>query len=294
MKHLLLSAILLLFGTALIFSGCKKEEDDPVPPVHTFSTATGYISADAAIPFADTMLFGIHATSNGTDKLVKFQIYANGNILLDSTISTHDFMIEIISVKTILDKEVWKFVTTDLAGNIDSDSITITGDFGEINTFAGVTLGAQSNTSVKGFVSYSNNAATTYTQDEAFNHQADIDMFCFYENTASTVNLMALAAPGSNINGIFTGGTAPSEYSTKNVTYFTKTDLSASEFDQVTNDAIILASFDPKNKFKKAKLLTAGDVYAFKLASGKFGMLKITNVTGEEAGSLEFTVKIQK
>lgn len=293
MKHLLLSAILILLGTALIFSGCKKEEDDPVPPLQKFSTGSGYISSDASLPYADTMLFGIHATSNGTDKLVKFQIFANGIMLLDSTISTHDYMIEIISVKTILDKEVWKFVTTDLAGNIDSDSITITGDFGDINTFTGVTLGAQSNAAAKGFVSYSNNAATTYTQDEAFNHQADIDMFCFYENAAS-VNLMALAAPGSNINGIFTGGTAPSEYTTKNVTYFTKTDLSAAAFDQVTNDALIVASFDPDNKFKKAKLLTAGDVYAFKLASGKYGMLKITNVTGEEAGTLEFSVKIQK
>ncbi|MBK7028495.1 MAG: hypothetical protein IPH45_04485 [Bacteroidales bacterium] len=292
MKHLVLSAILLLFGTAIIFSGCNKEED-PIPPVQTFTTGAGYISSDIALPFADSMLFGIHVKSNGTDKLVKFQVYANGTNVVDSTISTHDFTINIGSYKTFLDKEVWKFVSTDIAGNMDTDSITVTGNFGEINSFSGITLGAQNNTTAKGFVSFSNNAATTYTQDEAFNHQADIDMFCFYENAAS-VNLMALAAPGSNINGIFTGGTAPSEYTTKNVTFFTKTDLTATVFDLVTNDALIVASFDPDNKFKKAKLLTAGDVYAFKLASGKLGLLKVTNVTGVEDGSLEFSVKIQK
>jgi hypothetical protein len=106
--------------------------------------------------------------------------------------------------------------------------------------------------------------------------------------------MMALAAPGSNIKEIFTGATAPEFYATKNVTFFTKTTLTAAQFEAVQNDAVIRASFDPNNKFKKAKLLTVGDVYAFKLQSGKYGLYKVTAVEGTEDGTLQIAVKIQK
>lgn len=293
MKQIAFLAAALFLAASFMFTACNKEED-PTPPSISFKSETGYISSDVALKYGDSIWFGVTAKSNGTDKLVKFQIYGNGTLLLDSTISTDDFNMTIVSSKTILDKEVWKFVATDIVGNTETDSITVTGDFGDINKYNGLVLGAQNNTAVKGFISYSNSAATSYTQDVAFNHQEDIDMFLFYENTPSHVNLMTLAAPGSNITGIFTGTSAPENYTTKNVTYFCNTELTATAFDLVNNDALILASFDINNKFKKAKLLTIGDVYAFKLQSGKFGLLKVTNVNGEEDGTLEFDVKIQK
>jgi hypothetical protein len=293
MKNISILFSIMLLSGILIYSGCKKDED-PVPPTQTFKSATGYITSNTAAKFGDTLRFGVTSKSNGTDNLVKFQVIVNGDVLLDSTISTQTFDFECYSVKSILDKEVWKFVTTDIAGNMDQDSITITGNFGEINTYGPITLGAQNNTTEKGFISFSNSTSTTYTMDEAFNHQADIDMFLFYENTTSHVNLMTLAAPGSNITGIFTGSSSPENYLEKNVTYFVKTELSAAQFDLVTNDAVILNSFNPSNKFKKAKVLTAGDVYAFMLQSGKYGLLKVIVTTGVEDGTTEFAVKIQK
>jgi len=294
MKKLFPIISVLLISVTLFLTACSKDED-PVMPTISYKQDAGYVSSNTSAGYGDTLNFGIIAKYNGTDKLVKFQIYANGNQLLDSTINTENFTFDFYTVKSILDKEVWKFVTTDIAGNSKADSITITGNFGDILTYNSVTIGAQNNTTEKGFVSYSNSTSTTYTQDEAFNHQSDIDMFCFYENDPpSHVNLMSLAAPGSNITGIFTGSTAPDQYTNKNITYFTKTSLTAAMFDLVQNDAIIKASFDPNNKFKKAKLLAVGDVYAFLLQSGKYGLLKVTAVDGAEAGTLQFAVKIQK
>lgn len=293
MKKILSLSSIILICSVLIYSGCKKE-DDPVPPVQSFKSGTGYVSADASLPYGDSIVFGISAKGNGTDNLVKFEVSFNGDVLLDSTINTQNFSIELLTVKTVLDKEVWKFVTTDIAGNKDADSIVITGAFGEINTYTDIVLGAQNNTTAKGFLSFSNSASTLYSMDEAFNHQADVDMFLFYENTASHVNLMTLAAPGSNITGIFTGASSPENYTTKNLTYFVKTDLSTTVFDAITSDAMIVLSYDPNNKFKKAKVLAVGDVYAFLLASGKYGLLKVTDVTGVEDGTVKFTVKIQK
>ena len=293
MKKLFSILSLVLISASLFVAGCSKDED-PIPPTITFKQAAGYVSANTTANYGDTLDFGITAKSNGTDNLAKFQIYANGQQLLDSTINSGTFTFDFYTVKSILDKEVWKFVTTDIAGNSKTDTIVITGNFGEILTYSSKTLGAQSNTTEKGFISYSNSAATQYTQDEAFNHQADIDMFCFYENTATSVNMMTLAAPGSNIKGIFTGATSTELYTVKNVTFFVKTTLTAAQFDAVTNDAVIRASFDPKNQFKKAKLLTAGDVYSFKLQSGKYGLYKVIAVAGAEAGTLQIAVKIQK
>jgi hypothetical protein len=293
MKKLFPFLSLMLISFAIFITACEKEEE-PIPPAITFKQATGYISANGAAKFGDTLNFEVGVKSNGTDNLVKFLIFFNNQQLLDSTINTQNFTFAFYSTKTILDKEVWKFVSSDIAGNTKTDSIVISGNFGPIYTYNNLKFGAQNNTSEKGFVSYSNSTATQYKQDEAFLHQAEIDMFCFYENTPTSVNLMTLAAPGSNIKNVFAGATDPYLYTTKNVTFFVKTTLTAAQFDAVQNDAVILASFNPKNQFKKAKLLTVGEVYAFKLQSGKYGLYKVTAVEGAETGTLQIAVKIQK
>lgn len=268
---------------------------DPILPTIAFNKAAGYTSSNATAHLGDTIFMGVIATYNGTKNLVKFQLYTNSLLVLDSTINTTYFTFNFSTIKGVNDKDVWKFVTTDIAGNVKSDSIIITGSFGEINSYANVKFGAQSNTTVEGFASYSNAQVTMYFQAAAFEHQSDIDMFCFYENNPpSYVNLMTLAAPGSNISGIFTGATAPNLYTTKNITFFVKTTLTVAEFDAVHNDAVILDSYNPASQFKKAKLLTVNDIYAFKLQSGKYGLLKVTAVDGNETGTLQIAVKIQK
>lgn len=293
MKRIYAILSLVLISTVIVFTGCKKT-DDPVLPTIKFKQAADYVSANTTAKYGDTINFGINANYNGNDNLVKFQVFANGNQVLDSTINTQNFSLDFYIVKSILDKEVWKFVTKDIAGNTKTDSIIITGNFGQINAYGAVTIGAQSNTTGKGFLSFSNSAETQYTQDEAFNHQTDIDIFCFYENSDNHVNLMTLASPGANISGIFTGDSSPLNYTTKNLTFFVKTTLTAAQFDAVNNDAVILASYDPNNQFKKAKLLAVGEVYAFKLQSGKKGLYKVTAVDGTETGTLQIAVKIQK
>ncbi|MFH1118579.1 MAG: hypothetical protein V1775_02065 [Bacteroidota bacterium] len=115
-------------------------------------------------------------------------------------------------------------------------------------------------------------------------------MFCFFEDA----NMMALASPGTGITGVFTGATSPEFYTIKNQTWFVKTTLTAAQFDAVQNDGIVLDSFDTENDFRKAKLLTAGDVYCFKLQNGKYGLLKVIEVTGAATGTLEIAIKVQK
>jgi hypothetical protein len=286
---------IIMFAGIIMFSGCKK--DDPaVLPTITLKSTAGFISANTQAAFGDTLIFGVTANSNGTDNLVKFSVYVNNVNIVDSTINTQNFSFDFYSLKSVAPSEVWKFVATDITGKEASTTVTITGNFGQIDTHTGITLGAQNNAAVESFLSYDNNTVTKYFQGDAFGNQEKIDMFCFYENTATHQNYMTLAAPGSNITGIFSGSTAPDLYTTKNLTYFEKTELTAAEFDAIANDAVVLASFnpDPSLKRKKASVLTVGDVYAFLLHTGKIGLLKITAVTGVEDGTLQMDVKIQK
>lgn len=293
MKKLLIFCGMILF-TGLMFTSCTKEEEEPGLPTVAFNQIAGYVTENTSAAYGDTLRFGIILQGNGTDNLVKFEIMANGISVLDSTINTPAFTFDFYTIKGINAEDIWKFSATDIAGNKKEETITITGAFGELDSYVTVLMGAQDNTEVQSFLSLDNHSATRYFQAEAFSNQEKIDMFCFFENTATSQNLMALASPGTGITGIFEGATSPENYTTKNLTWFVKTSLTAAQFDAVQNDAVVLDSYDTDNDFRKAKLLTAGDVYCFKLQNGKYGLLKVIAVTGEETGTLEIAIKVQK
>ena len=281
MKKLIILSGIIMLASILFIAGCSKD-DEPTPgnPTISFLEENGYISSNTSAQYNDTLRFMVYNVYNGTDMLVKFTARLNGYSIIDSTINGKNFTIEIVTNKTTEDEEAWKFEITDNAGHKTDFTITVTGDFGPIKTYTGILLGAQDNPSVESFVSYSNDTITRYFQAQAFNHQADIDMFCFYEDTPEHQNLMTLAAPGSNITGIFTGATSPENYTTKNLTFFVSTTMSATEFEAIDNDARVIAAFDPENKYKKANKLDPTEIYAFLLQSGKYGLLKVTDVAG--------------
>lgn len=293
MKKLFAFCGMILFA-GLLFTSCTKDEEEIVLPTITFSQNAGYVFENTTAAYGDTLNFGVAANSNGKDNLVKFQILSNGQSVMDSTINTAAFNINFYTIKSILDSEEWSVIVTDMAGNSFTKTITITGNFGALDSYTTILFGAQDNVSTESFLSLSNNASTLYFQAQAFEHQADIDMFCFFQNTPEHPNMMSLASPGANITGIFSGATSPDNYTTKNLTWFVKTGLTAAAFDAVQNDAVVIDAYDADNDYKKAKVLTAGDVYSFKLQNGKFGLLKVIAVNGEVTGTLEIAVKVQK
>ncbi len=289
--------LLTLFGISLLlfvsFTNCSKDED-PTPPTMTLKSDQGYIASNTTAAYGDTLRFGVTANGNGSDNLVKFTIAVNDQVLLDSTINTQNFTFNFYTTKSVLDSEKWVMTVTDQAGNTANNTVTITGTFGAINSFTTVLLGAQDNVATESFLSLSNNEANRYFQAAAFDHQADIDMFCYYENTPEHVNLMTLASPGANVTGIFSGATSPEFYTTKNTTLFVKTELNPAMFDGVENDATLLAVYNADSTYKKAKMLAEGDVYSFKLQSGKYGIFKVVDVTGTETGSITLEIKVQQ
>jgi hypothetical protein len=153
------------------------------------------------------------------------------------------------------------------------------------------TIGAQDNSINGGFYSVSENRV--YTMDAAFQNQAVIDILCFYEEANG--NNIAIASPGTNITGIFTGDSAPENWTTANTTYFTKTTLTTAQFDAlVETDQLIVNSYDTANAFRKAKDMKIDDIYAFKTQVEAYGLLKVTEVVQGADGKLTFEVKVKK
>ncbi len=151
-----------------------------------------------------------------------------------------------------------------------------------------VTLGAQDNATLPGFYSIAENK--TYTQSQAAARQGSIDLFCFYE--AEKDNNVCLASAGSGIKGIFTGDDAPASWSTKRLTEFFQTTLTAAQFDQVQEgDGLIETSFNSTDARKKAKDVKTGDVWAIRTDDGKYGLVLITAVIQGAAGSVTFQLK---
>lgn len=151
-----------------------------------------------------------------------------------------------------------------------------------------VTLGAQSNATVPGFYAVGGNK--TYTIVQAAADPDNIDIFCFYE--AASDNNICLASPGSGIKDIFTDVNKPDSWSTKNLTFFFQTTLTADQFNAVQNgDSLIETSYDSDNARKKAKDIQVGHVWSFLTADGIHGLLLVTAVSQGINGSVTFTVK---
>ena len=288
--------LLYFFGTLVIclglFSSCKKTEDAPAKPTISFKTESGYTSTNVAIHIDEKAKIGFSAAINGTDNLVKFNLTANGQSIVDSTINSSTYTIEMSITKSSSEKELWIFSVKTLSGITVSDTIILTRNF-DINSFLDNKLGAQNNTTVNTFFSLSDNIAKTYNKADAFANQAKIDIFCFYE---AGVNNTALSSPGAGITGIFSGTDSPDNYTTKNTTSFQKTTLTTTAFDAVVSDTAIFSKYNDAitTGIKKAKLLVVGDVYAFKLHSGKKGLFKVKEVAPNNDGYVIFDVKVQK
>jgi hypothetical protein len=81
----------------------------------------------------------------------------------------------------------------------------------------------------------------------------------------------------------------------KNSTYYnTETTVTEAEFNQCSNDSLLIASYHEGTSKRKFKNAAEGNLIPFRLANGKVGMLFVKNIDGLEAGYVEIAVKIQE
>ncbi|MCB2194847.1 MAG: hypothetical protein KQH79_03250 [Bacteroidetes bacterium] len=171
-------------------------------------------------------------------------------------------------------------------------------DDDDSSPFKTVTIGAQDNTDMGGFYSFT--TEKVYNLADANTNQASVDLLCFYELTADHENYTTLSSPGANIKDIFVGDDAPENWTTLNTTYFYElnvdaTVLTVAAFDALTEtDALIQTLFNAEEAKRKAKDLQVNDMYSFQTEDGTYGIFKVISVVQGETGYVQIKYILKK
>lgn len=289
---------LLLILLAINFS-CNEEEKNSYPdPEINIINIPGYVFSDSTISVGQKFMVRIEATYNGHNKLTNFIAKLNGERYLDLGLYTESYLKEIEITKGLSETDIWEFIIRDIEGNFSSKTLTISKGgsiaFGEIDTYTNVNLGAQNNATYGSFLSLSN--GLTYNLQEAFNNSALIDIAYYYDDF-DKLEKCIMASPGANIGETaFPGEFAIANWETINTTRYSKEKLTLSieEFDNAINDSILIANtFAFETGGRKAKLLQAGDMFAF-VRDNKTGIFKVVSTSESNSGYIVVDIKVQK
>lgn len=289
---------LLISFILTIFYSCEDEETSGSNPAIQFILNADYISSDTIISVGDSIKVGIAAEYNGTDYLTNLIANVNGESYISLGYNHKIIEEELTLVKGLADIEEWEFVVRDKAGHSASIGFTITKnpivEYGEIDEFLNITLGAQNNTGFGSFLSLSN--GLVYNLEEAYNNSGLIDIVYYYDNF-DAMDECVLASPGANIGETaFPCEFAIANWDTINTTRYSAAKLSITpeEFDAAANDSILIAnSFAFESGKRKAKSLVPDDIYSF-VRGNRTGLFKVVSTSGTDNGYIIIDVKIQK
>jgi hypothetical protein len=157
-----------------------------------------------------------------------------------------------------------------------------------------ILLAPLADNSSKTFLAFA--TGTTYTSTEAAAASASIDVGYFYGATSTA----ALASPSDYLTTAYD----LSGWATRNETLFkTTTGIS---YDNTATAAQAKAAYDGgtatgqngggANASKSTRIytLTAGQIFAFKTAAGKYGVARVRSVTGTTSGQIAIDYKVSK
>ncbi len=289
---------LLLIIACLGISGvsCSKSETNAGKPTIELMNGEGFIVSDTSITEASTLHFRVHCKWNGDQALTNLIVASNGTRVVDEGMYIKEFERNVDFAKSSSNVDSIAFIIRDIEGGSSSTSLKIQkksgAGGGELVWYNNIILDAQNALGGKNFLSLSN--GTTYTLQDAFGIQQDINMLYLYDLIGADAN--SFASPGANVdNSVFTGTFGLPNWMTKNTTRYYQISLTQQEFNAITDPVYVVSSYSESLGKRKAKNLVAGDIYSFKDEStGKYGILRVSEVNGQDAGKVVFTIVMQK
>ncbi len=289
MKNAAHLIVIILF----LITSCKKDDISDIKPVISIETGTGLISENVTLAAGQQYQVHVIASAENGENLTNLIIKSNNTRVFDNGYNTPTLSEIITLTKTTEETETLTFIIRNKARLADSLTITLTKEIkepGEITRINSVVLGCHENTSIGNYYSIGNNLV--YTQAEAFNNQNVIDILYFFD-AAEDKN--TLGSPAANVSDIITGNEAPDQWELKRTTRYTRAPLDIDDevFNNSTNDQLILEHLFTDGG-RKAKQLKAGDFYGFVNEEGKYGIIKIENITAQAEGTIQFSLIIQK
>jgi hypothetical protein len=287
--NLFITASVIMLGSFI--TGCKDEGNADAIPLIRQLPVDGIIVSDTALPPGGSVVISLDA-SGGRSNITYFGISMNDgetHFVLDSGLNNPDLHFIQPIFKGNSPEEVWTFTIMNRDRQKSSVTVLLTkalvSQWGHIITYDPVILGAQGNTDTGGFYSLSTGQVRTYQQAEA--NQANTDLIYYFGTYEATFS----SPMESDAPSWFPGLDA---WTIRNETRYDTTSLSSSAFSGVTNDSLILVSYEPVNGKRKAKYLLPGMVVSFRNQAGKTGLILVRNVVPGETGKVECAIKVQQ
>jgi hypothetical protein len=299
MRKIQLLANLLLITNIGLFTSCKKDSTEDLTPTINFIGGADYVSSDVTLAPGADFLVGINASANTSSntKLASFKVvrtFANVPETVFETSSsinsgTYTWS-DNLTAKESAGTERWTFTITDKDGETSEVSFNITtvGTASTISTYTDIILGSYNNTSNGS--SFASSTGNVYMIADAKANADKID-WLFYNGVS---NLATLAAPDDSDAGTIFNGTTNGlqTWSVLNPTRF-RLVTEGAVWDNVLN-ATDIADIATNTTASFVKELAVGDILAFKTAANKLGLIKVSAITPGGAGSITYTVKVQK
>lgn len=275
MKKLSFLLIAFLAGIILL-SSCNKDEETLGPPTINFIGGEGYIDGDATIPVNSFFKMGIAASANAESgkelSTLRLTRAVNGTTFIDTTYTINESMFNAdftFNAQAAGITETITFTLTDKADKTASISANITSEAAGVAVTKNTDVLMGSHNDDNGSF-YSTVNKLVYNIADASANQADID-FLFY---LGATNGSTIASPADeDANTVY----AITDWTTKNATLFTDTELTAEAFDAIGAEYVFPEFTGDLTDINN---LEAGSVIMFKTVGDKLGLIKVNQING--------------
>ena len=267
--------ICIIFILFLFIASCNKNESPVVSPTVVLLADSGFVSNSVSASPGELLKFNVEL-QEGSEKITNFYIeVVDTNQTVTRYFDTAMYVSDLIWTgsfyKSSEPLESWNFIVKDRQGGSGISTLEISADtnsvYGFLDPVENIVMGAQNNQDNGGFYSFANQLV--YFAEEAKNNQQLIDLVYYYYLEDEWV----VASPGANIeDGIFPEDLTPVDWEIRNTTRYIKTTLTQEDFENTTNDSILIANYIDAEGKRKAKNLVAGDIYVFKNQQSRLGM----------------------
>ncbi len=279
--------IIALVGIAGV--SCSKSESNAGKPTIELIADEGFISEDTTAYEADPLRFRVHCKYNGEQALTNLIVFRNDIRVVDEGLYSKEFTKDIDFAKSSSEVDSIVFTIRDIESQSASKVLKVQKKEGsggsELKWYTNVTLDAQNAVGGKGFLSFVN--GLTYTQQDAATVSSTINLLYYYD---SGTDANTIASPGANLAGILD----LSGWSVLNTTRYIKLSISQVQFEAINDPVYVVNAYNATGN-RKAKNLAVGDTYSFKDEStGKYGIFRVYQVVGTNAGKVVISIVMQK
>ena len=294
MKKMKLFALMFLAG-ALIFSSCKKDDEE----VAIAGPSITFQGGNNSLDFDDTVGIDVNVDFTAEGEVSVFKLtFLDGDSIFDLTSTykgdksgTYRFIREKSLIGADLQKGLGEvkyiFTLTDKESNTKTATYTVTAagsQAGPINTYTTVLLGGQDNTTLGSAYDAEGNEVFSMTGITATN-QAKVDFLFAYGSTSHYY----IGSPSNSdiaISHDMTGWT------TKNATVIATSTVTNTEFDAITDDAAIVTA-TANISGTKANDLSSNDIFALITVDGKKGLVKVISTEGTSGANRKITLEVK-